>query len=186
MATTSLAYTYRIRKESHLRLVGQTNISSFTCHCIHTFLPGTLKLEYRGQKDRSALFNETSLFIPIKSLDCGNPLMNINLRKSLNAGRYPDISIHFLKTVWDEPEQPWKAMDWVQLKVLVQVSINGHSNDYWLDVSVKKDGQDEYRFTGSKSFLMTDFGVEPPTAMMGMIKVNDSIEIQLDLSVKIE
>lgn len=39
----------------------------------------------------------------------------------------------------------------------------------------------EVQFTGSKKLKMTDFKMEPPTAMMGAIKVGDDITVNFDI-----
>ena len=38
--------------------------------------------------------------------------------------------------------------------------------------------------TGSLSLLMTDFGVEPPTAMLGMMKTADQVTVKFELRVR--
>jgi polyisoprenoid-binding protein YceI len=39
----------------------------------------------------------------------------------------------------------------------------------------------DVHFTGSYSFKMTDFGIDPPTAVMGTIKTGDEIVVRFDL-----
>ena len=42
-----------------------------------------------------------------------------------------------------------------------------------------------FRLSGYQSILMTDFGIEPPTALFGMIQVNNQIDFHFDLYVRV-
>lgn len=42
---------------------------------------------------------------------------------------------------------------------------------------------DELQITGSKKLVMTDFNMEPPTAMMGAVKVGDEVVVTFDLTI---
>lgn len=52
--------------------------------------------------------------------------------------------------------------------------------DLILNYKVLPGGQ--LHITGSKKLAMTDFKMEPPTAMMGTIKVGDEVVVTLDLT----
>jgi hypothetical protein len=39
----------------------------------------------------------------------------------------------------------------------------------------------ELQITGSKQLTMSEFKMEPPTAMMGTIKVGDPVEVMIEL-----
>lgn len=111
--------------------------------------------------------------------------MNKDLKKALNADRHPKISINLLRTLENECTS-WKMEGkWIQLKALVEIELNGCSNSYWLPVTACRQSKNEYRFISNKVFKMTDFGVEPPTAMLGVIKVKNEIKIALDLSIEV-
>ncbi len=52
--------------------------------------------------------------------------------------------------------------------------------DLKLNYKVLPNG--DLKVTGSKSLLMTEFKMEPPTAMMGTIKVGDEVVITFDMT----
>lgn len=177
------AFSYRIHPDSTIRLLGQTNLNQFSCSCLHQFGQLTLKVRFPYQGAHHSHFRDSFLRIPIRQLDCGNPLINLNLQKSLNARQHPDIIIEFLEAMWNEPDEPWEYEGVVEVKACTRVSINGHSNDYWLEITAKRNSPSEYWLNGAKTIRMTDFGVEPPSAMMGLIKVDDEIGILLNLKI---
>ncbi|MFT5167991.1 MAG: hypothetical protein ACI8P3_003230, partial [Saprospiraceae bacterium] len=51
---------------------------------------------------------------------------------------------------------------------------------------VKKIDVDSYRVVGNTSLQLCAFKLEPPTAMMGLVKVDDVIEINFDLYLDLE
>lgn len=51
-----------------------------------------------------------------------------------------------------------------------------------LKVSYKLASNGDLRIIGSKQITMTDFGMEPPTAMMGAIKVGNDISVTFEIT----
>jgi hypothetical protein len=185
-ATTKLNIekTYRINKKSVLKLEGKTNVNGFTCGCNETFQPQRLIAEPENAGGFS--FSAASLNLKIKSLDCGNKIMNKDLHKALNADKHPNITIELKKVEQDKCNRLTELKDWVKMKALTKITLNGVSKECWISITAKKSAPNQYRFIGSKTLNMTDFCVAPPVAMMGMIKVQDAITIHLDLDVTVE
>ena len=55
-----------------------------------------------------------------------------------------------------------------------------------LNLSYKILPDGALRITGSKKLTMSEFKMEPPTAMMGTIKVGDQIEVTIDLTLTLD
>lgn len=180
------AQTYRIGSNSVLKLIGKTNVNSFECRCGQVFAPQIFRIQNHDDGPHTTTFADTRLSIPITSLDCGNRLMNKDLQKSLNAERHPNISIELLEVVEDKCSSLRQTNEWVKVKALARISLNGYTNTYWLDITAKQSGPKRFRFIGTKALRMSDFCVEPPTAMMGMVKVEDEIKISLDLDITVD
>ncbi len=186
MVKKSADRNFRISRNSSLKLEGQTNINGFTCDCNEVFQPQSLSFEVPDASGLVANFKQTNLNISVENLDCGNKLMNKDLQKALNAETYPFITIELLQIKQDHCNRLTEMKDWIKIKALIRLNINGCSQDYWLDITTKKLDDNRFRFIGSKKFFMSSFGVTPPTAMMGMVKVEDEIRINLDLEIVVE
>jgi hypothetical protein len=174
---------YTVRPGSILRLEGKSNVNKFNCCCNEKFQPASFTLQ-EGGAGSSLKFNGTYLNIRTKSLDCGNKIMNTDMYKALNANTHPVILFEPLQVTATEIatlKKPGNKHS--QLQVYAKITLNGHSKSYWMDINAQKLQGNSYRFTGSKSLLMTDFNVKPPEAMFGMIKVEDEILIYFDLTV---
>lgn len=186
VSKSSIQKTYIISKKSVLTLDGKTNVNSFTCGCNEEFQRQALMVTPATDGSLSLNFHAATLKLGIKSLDCGNKLMNKDLQKALHADEHPYITIELKKVEQDRCNRLTELKDWVRLKALAKITLNGYSKEYWLNISAKKYDANRFQFIGSKTLNMTDFCVIPPVAMMGMIKVQDAITINLDLEVTVE
>lgn len=188
-ASAAAKSKYNIERSSELKLKGTTNINSFSCKCKEQFTPQQFTVQ--GKSVSGVLqFTATYLYVPITALDCGNKKMNSDMQNALNAHVYPKIKIELIKAEEEEhcPSGIHCEDDnegWLPMKVFAKISMNGHSNDYWIHINAKKETTTRLYFKGSKRLRMSDFSVIPPEVFFGTVKVNDSIEIVFDLLVSI-
>ena len=63
------------------------------------------------------------------------------------------------------------------------LSMAGATRQTELTLNYKVLPNGELRITGSKKIAMTDFKMEPPTAMMGTVKVGDEVVVTFDLTI---
>lgn len=178
--------SFHIGSKSILKLEGSTNVNAFTCNCTEPFSPQSFSVILDDKDPNTAAFRNTKLKIPIKSLDCGNKLMNKDLYKALNGDDHPYITIELLKVSQDKCNRLSELKNWLTIKALTRITLNGKSSEYWLTITARKLENDLYRFIGTKTLRMSEFGVDPPVAMMGIIKVRDEIQIDLDLEISVE
>ena len=62
------------------------------------------------------------------------------------------------------------------------LSMAGKTLPVDLKVNYKLTSAGELKITGEKQITMTDFGMEPPTAMMGAIKVGNDISVTFEIT----
>jgi len=48
-------------------------------------------------------------------------------------------------------------------------------------VTISQPLNNIYRFTAKKNLLLTDFGLTPPTVLLGMVKVKNEIVLEIDV-----
>jgi len=165
---------------SVLYLTGDTNVKGFTCQCEQKFEPLSYQMVQQGKSNYQ--FSATHMRIPIRSLNCGNHMMNKDLFAALKADQYPNIVIEPLSL--DMPQLPHDFETWVGLTAKAQVSLAGVTKSILLPVSVCRLTDDRWKIRSCKTLCMLDFGIDPPTAMAGMIKVSDEIDIHFDFVVR--
>lgn len=112
--------------------------------------------------------------IPVASLDCRNGTMNGHMRKALKAEQNPTIRLRASGV----QVSPGGAA-----KISGDLTIAGQTRPVSIDgTAASEDGK--VRVRGSKRLVMTDFGVQPPTLMMGTMKVAAPVTIGFDVTLK--
>lgn len=178
--------TYRIGSQSSLTLEGTSNVNEFRCECTESFPPQLFFVENLNDENCTVAFRETYLNLRIKSLDCGNKMMNKDLQNSLNADKLPNIRIEVLQVAEEKCDLLGDESTWTKFIALSKITLNGKSHNYWMNIIVRKSGPNQFRFLGDKVLKMTDFDIKPPSVALGMIKVRDEIRIAFDMLVIVE
>lgn len=176
----TMEYRYSIEDKSRLYIEGTSNVNSFDCNCRDRFSKGSLTLAFMDS-DKSLRFSNTMLKIRSQSLDCDNNKMNKDLYEALKSEQYPDITIQLHDAVVQSGSFSANNGEWVNVKAFVTLTITNVSRNIMMDVKGQKLGNGKFHFVSSKEILLTDYNIEPPTALLGLIKVRNNIRINLDL-----
>jgi polyisoprenoid-binding protein YceI len=165
-AQMALPRNLTLGKESKMWLEGTSTVRSFKCSA--TKLDMAVVAE--TNEAPAEMVKTASLVVPVAQLDCGNKTMNEHMRKALKAEANPQIS--------------WKMTSYqVQgpnVTIIGKLTIAGKENA----IELKGTGSAEngtIRFKGSKQFKMTEYGVKPPSLMLGTMKVGDPVTVSFDL-----
>ena len=114
-----------------------------------------------------------------ETLKSGKGGMDDNTYKALKTKKNPDI-----KFTLKEVKSIAKKGNNYLVEAVGILSIAGESKTITVQGQASPtDGT--LKITGSKKFKMTDFGVDPPTALLGTIKTGDDITINFNLTYKI-
>ncbi|OMP30188.1 YceI family protein [Mangrovimonas sp. DI 80] len=119
--------------------------------------------------------NSLKIEIEAESLKSGKSAMDKNTYKALNTGKYKYITFELLntKSVQDLGNGKYKVAAEGNL------TISGASNKVTLDFELTLKGN-QATLKGSKDIKMTDFKVEPPTAMFGAVTTGDALTIEFN------
>lgn len=94
-----------------------------------------------------------------------------HVKKALKADANPEIRFSLAK--------PGKLENG-KSKVEANITAAGKTKLFEIDGNVKKEGN-MYIITGIKGMKMTDFGIEPPKALLGTVKAADAINIKFEV-----
>jgi len=156
-----------LAKGSRLWIEGTSTVRSFSCTATKVDVnvvaePGVASAE---------LVQTASLAVPVSSLDCRNGTMNGHMQKALKAGAHPQIT--------------WKMsgykVDGTAVVIDGQLTIAGKDNPIELRATGTADATGTIRLKGSKQFKMSEYGVKPPSLMLGTMKVGDQVTVAFDL-----
>lgn len=171
----------QILENSKLFIEGKSNVNKFECHCTEDF--PTTQVQFNSTpKNGTAHFSKTEMKITTSKLDCGKKAINKDLLETLKADQYPKIilelcSLTFLEAASDT--------DWQKVKAETFLTIAGTTRTMNMLVKAKELGNNKYKIKSSEELKLTDFGIEPPTALLGLVKVKDEMTLHLDLEVRI-
>jgi len=173
---------FTIEDNSRLFLKGTSNVNKFTCDCEDSYPKQTLEVESTGAQAR---FQNTSLSIATRKFNCHNGKMDHDMQKALKAEKYPHIRVELLETKQDVSHLKSGNSNWFEVQAKAKLTICGVTRTQHVAAKAQLISPGYFRLCGYQSILMTDFGIDPPTALLGMIKVNNEIEFHFDLYVRV-
>ncbi len=170
----------RLEPESRLWLEGTSSLHDWSCEA--SDIQVVIEVQRREQDSRAAPIlrgvNLVAVDVPVSGIRCEKAKMDRNLYRALSADRYPTIEYR-LKDSTQVPEP--SGIGDITLLVEGELTVAGTTRTVDLEVRVRDNGTRGLRITGSKELLMTDFGIDPPTAMLGMLKTGDQVVVRFDL-----
>jgi polyisoprenoid-binding protein YceI len=121
------------------------------------------------------------LGVPVAALACGNRVMESDMRKALRAAEHPAIVYQYHRVTDLTPLGAHRF----SIEVEGDLALAGSKRKVRTQVVGERLAQGLYRVTGEMNLRMTDFGIEPPTALLGMIKARNQLRVRFDLRLKL-
>ncbi|GGE02248.1 hypothetical protein GCM10010831_00080 [Psychroflexus salis] len=131
-------------------------------------------IEMKMENDKLNISN-ISLTIPIKSMKSGKGKMDSNTYEALKEEKNPNITFSFLEAT--QLEKTGNFTYTANLKG--NLSIAGNTQVVSIPVEIDNN---QTSLVANYTITMTDFGVDPPTAMFGTIKTGDAVNINFNLN----
>jgi len=172
-----------IEERSRLFIEGTSNINSFECLCNDRFNPKNVRVSVDDDRETISFFG-TTLALKTAALDCDNSKINKDLCTALKADEYPTIDIVLHEA--SVHGASFNERDWTDIKATATLTITDQSRKVSLAVKGRKLSGNRFRFVSIKKLKMTDFGVEPPTALFGLVRVRNHITINFNLIVTVD
>ena len=174
MALTSFAQL-SLQPESRLWIDGTSTVRSFTCTAkdVQATIPAEADAVGALLAGEKAV-QSAEVKIAAGKIDCGNGTMNGHMYKALKVEQNPTIE---LKVASYDMKS---AAGTITGKLNGTLTIGGITKPVVIDAIGKKDGVG-LRVTGSYPVKMTDYGLKPPTLMLGTLKVNELVKVNFDL-----
>jgi polyisoprenoid-binding protein YceI len=119
-----------------------------------------------------------SLSVPVDKMDCANGTMNGHMKDALKAKDHANIEFNL--TGYDLV----KTADSAKITLAGTLTISGIAKTISIPAVATDAGNGVLRVTGSYDLLMSQYGVKPPSLMMGMMKVHDPATVHFDLLLK--
>lgn len=116
-----------------------------------------------------------TLTVPVESMKSEHEGLDKNLRKALKAKKFPDV-VFTMSGYKADPKAGTVAAQG-------ELTVAGVTKAETITAAYKNEG-DKLVLDGQQPLLMTDFGVKPPTAMMGTIKSDNRLTVKFHLELE--
>jgi polyisoprenoid-binding protein YceI len=180
--TSTRRVHFRIESGSMLSLEGTSTFHDYECSA--DTLLGTIEGDTSGfaRSMLDSVFIHAQVDVPVKSLHGSSSGITNNMADALKGDDYPLISF-VLTQCGAAPDSLKKTGVW-QIATKGNLTIAGKTRPIEMQVSLTNLGKGIFRLHGSRDLLMTDYGVDPPSFMFGVMKTNPRVLIKYDLKLK--
>jgi YceI-like protein len=170
---------------SALWLEGTSNVHDFVCRTAE------VEATLTGDSSAAPTVGAASLYaligasgvrgmavrVPVKSLRSEKEGLDKNLQKAMKADQFPDVQFALGPYALTAGAA---ATDSVAIRCEGRLTICGAERPVTLDARVRRDGAGVW-LTGSYTLKMSEYGIKPPTMMMGTMRVHDPITVNYRL-----
>ena len=178
VSTAAIAPRDGFLPESRVWVEGTSSVRSYTCEAA----------EVKGKVDAGAaaldvaalagVVKAVEVVVDAAALDCGNGTMNNHMRKALKVTEHGTISFRLADY------QAVAAGAETQVKMNGTLEIAGKQQPITVTGVASAAADGAIRVKGSHTIKMTDYGVKPPSLMMGTMKVHDPVKLNFDVVLK--
>lgn len=180
VAWTAAREPLALQPQSRLWVDGTSTVRSFTCTAtsfetrVESSVPNAVSAIVAGTK----AVQRAELAVPAASLDCRNGKMNEHMLKALKADANPTIV--FRITSYEVA----RATAGADGSAVGELTLGGVTKSITVSAHAVQEPGGVLRLTGAREIRMTEFGLKPPSLMMGTLKVDEKVTVGFDLLLK--
>ena len=179
MAAAVDAQTMTVRPKSDVVLSGRSNVNSWACRSevFEATISKKAPIAYVLNVDDAGI-TRISVTVPVKSLRCSNGRMEQDLYQTLAAARFPTIDYALVSYEVDTT-----CITPIHFKTMTvgDITVAGVTRRVAIPISADRQADGSVIGTGSLKLRMTDFGVKPPVALLGLIRARNDIEVSFEV-----
>ena len=167
-----------LSNESNLTISGTSNVNKFDCILEQNFENDTLYIVTQNLGLNMYCENAITTFL-INKFNCGHEAINQDFRQALREEEFPAISLN-VKSIY-KPQYLSPNSESKEIKATISLMLAGTKKEYTVDFKDNDIKPQKLCFSGEKTVKMSDFNIDPPKALMGLIKTRDDLSIRFDL-----
>ncbi|HRI79396.1 MAG TPA: hypothetical protein PLR06_07670 [Cyclobacteriaceae bacterium] len=176
-----LRHHFIVLPASQLVINGKTNVNKFKCAIARYSGTDTLVLQEGGVKGKP-IFVKGYVGLQASSFDCGMAAMTKDFTKTIKAKQFPQIGIDFKS--FERLPNYGNSAD--KFNGTLAISIAGISRPFDMECTVEPNSNGIVNLKGGRNFQFSDFDLNAPTKMLGAIRVDDTLEVQFHLVLKLD
>ncbi|NQV74275.1 YceI family protein [bacterium] len=161
---------YVFDSDSKLSIDGTSTIHDWTCE-IEKF-DGTFTIDPQSTAQNLSI-SAGKLIVKLDDIECGKGTMNKKLRAALSGNKADNVTFTLESTTSTD-----KPLDLIGLGLSGSLKIAGVSKSVEMDATARYTQNDSVQLEGFLSLDMTDYGVDPPTAILGTLHTGDKVTVR--------
>jgi polyisoprenoid-binding protein YceI len=178
-AQTTESVRLELRAGSELTFEGTSSLHAF--HCKTTTMTAAVQVDSRYAATKLSQVKQplktVEIVIPVKSITCGSAGLEKNMYKTLKADQFPEI-----RYVLSTYEIPSSTDDGVTLQSIGTLTVAGQNKTIAMSIKAARQGDGSATAAATQDVLMTDFGIKPPSFMLGTLKTGNKIVVSFKLN----
>ena len=167
LAGAAAADRFAPAKGSLIRIEGTSTLHDWKME--GTTIQGSIAAPSIEQWQNNA--SDVSVAIPVTSIKSEHAKMDKLMAEALKASANPTIRYELTSAALVQSEPA------IQLATRGKLTIAGVTREVAMRVSGTRDGGGIYLLTGQLPIRMSDYGIKPPTAMMGTIRTGNDVKV---------
>ncbi len=174
-------FSVELQRNSSLTINGATNLLSFKLSQSGDKLLKRNFIITATQNKGKIVLSQNQQSILVRSFDSKNKMALRDFLKLVKADNYPNFNIQ-LNYFEIQPKATSAYIS--KANVSVDITITGKTKQYNIPITSNQEG-DLYTLNGREKINIRDFGLVPPIEMMGLLRVNEWIDIDFHIICKI-
>ena len=169
-----------LQPESRLWVSGTSTVRSFQCQAsafdakVESSGADAVAAVLAGEKAVSTI----EVTVPAEKLDCRNGTMNEHMRKALKAKEFPTVV--FRATSYDLA----RGTESVGVTLNGTLTLGGVEKPITVNAQARPGADGTLVVSGTREVRMTEFGLKPPSLMLGTMKVDEKITVGFEVVLK--
>jgi polyisoprenoid-binding protein YceI len=169
--------TYKLTsgQDAAIKVSGTSNV--------HNWVMTSTEMESKGEftvnDDKLTALHAFYFQVAVKSLKSEHASMDSRMYKSVNESKYPTISYKLISaTISPVSKNKFLIMSRGEL------TIAGSTQPISMQVTAVVNPDNTITISGTKKIQLTEYGIKPPSFMLGTMKVYNDLTIQFNLIYK--
>ncbi|HEX7830556.1 MAG TPA: YceI family protein [Vicinamibacterales bacterium] len=169
LAGVAVADRFTPATGSFVRIDGTSSLHAWTMQ--GTTINGSITAPPIEQWTNATAQSEVVITIPVTSIKSEHAKMDQLMADALKAKANPAIRYALTSAVLAKPGETFV------LNTRGKLTIAGVTRDVEMQITGTRDANRTYKLTGQLPVRMSDYGIKPPTAMLGTIKTGNDVKV---------
>lgn len=169
-----------VESTSRLWVKGTSSVRAFECQApvFVTQIDSDTEEPLAGVLAGEKAVDAVRLSIPSATMDCRNGTMTGHMKKAIKVTEFDSITF----SVRDYTLAP--ADSGMSVTMTASLTLGGVTKDVTVSALAKAGPEGTLQLTGTHELSMRDYGLKPPSLMLGTMKVHDKVTVGFDLLLK--